>query len=162
MMPLGRPEAAKSRFYAKVLIPDENGCMIFRGAIVNSGYGKITINKKQILTHRFSYLLHIGSIPKGMLVLHKCDVRNCVAPDHLFLGNTLDNTKDMIKKGRARKNPLYGENHHTTTLNNLDVVVIKKLLEIGCMNTFEIAKAFSVNRSVISSIRNNRTWNHIT
>jgi hypothetical protein len=41
-----------------------------------------------------------GPVPSGMLILHKCDVRGCVNPDHLFLGTAKDNTRDMMTKGR--------------------------------------------------------------
>lgn len=52
--------------------------------------------------------MFVGPIPKGMFVLHKCDVRACVKPDHLFIGTKKDNTRDMMSKGRSYPIPKIG------------------------------------------------------
>ncbi len=78
-----------------------SGCWVWLGGLWNSGYGHLKLHLgKECSAHRVSYLGHIGSIPKGMCVLHKCDVKTCVNPAHLFLGTKQDNTLDMVKKGR--------------------------------------------------------------
>src|SRR4030095_5139968 len=92
----------KTRFYSKVNLPNENGCMIWTASKLPNGYGQFTYKKKQIKAHRFSYVLHIGQIPKSMYVCHTCDNPSCVAPDHLFLGTAKDNAQDKMKKGRGR------------------------------------------------------------
>lgn len=91
-------------------------CWIWQGNIGNDGYGKFitSIPKKTVRAHRYSWSLANGNIPVDMLVCHTCDVPLCVNPAHLFLGTPLDNTRDMIAKGRAkytgieRKNPIDG------------------------------------------------------
>ena len=79
---------------------DDHGCWIWIGCITWNGYGVISVNNRQIMTHRASWLCHVGPIPDGLFVLHKCDVRNCVNPDHLFIGTKRDNALDMVAKGR--------------------------------------------------------------
>ena len=61
-----------------------------------------------------------------MCICHRCDVRSCVNPDHLFLGTASDNTQDMIKKKRGvfQKND-GGESHPLHKLNLSDVKQIK-------------------------------------
>lgn len=49
----------------------------------------------------FSYK---GPIPERCLVLHKCDMRVCVNPDHLYLGNHHQNSIDSVIRGRAKGN----------------------------------------------------------
>lgn len=55
---------------------------------------------KNWTAHRLAYTEAYGPIPEGMEVRHKCDVRNCVNPDHLELGTHQDNMDDMRKRGR--------------------------------------------------------------
>lgn len=82
---------------------DPDGCWLFQGSLTDRGYGRVrfTPNGPYTRLHRYSYEQVNGPIPDGMHVLHKCDVRNCCNPDHLFLGDQDDNMQDMIQKGRA-------------------------------------------------------------
>lgn len=50
--------------------------------------------------YRTSWRIHRGEIPAGLCVLHRCDNRLCVNPDHLWLGTKKENTHDMIRKDR--------------------------------------------------------------
>lgn len=77
-------------------------CVIWIGAWQNKGYGQTRYEGKTILAHRAAYIVHIGKIPDGLFVLHKCDVPSCINPQHLFLGTQKDNIHDMISKGRGR------------------------------------------------------------
>ena len=80
-----------------------SGCWIWIGSTGNSGYGKTRFNHSDdLLAHRVSYLGFKGEIPQGMCVLHSCDTRTCVNPQHLFLGTHSDNSKDMVAKGRHK------------------------------------------------------------
>lgn len=89
----------RARFNAKWKA-NENGCWLWTGA--HGRYGNLSVNKRHMDAHRFSWLLHRGQIPDGMRVLHSCDVSLCVNPEHLFLGTAKDNTRDMLAKGRHR------------------------------------------------------------
>lgn len=77
------------------------GCWLWGGALAKAGYGLLHVDGKTRSAHRVSWELHRGAIPDGALVCHRCDVRWCVNPSHLFLGNDMDNNHDMRKKGRA-------------------------------------------------------------
>jgi len=65
-------------------------------------YGLLTVEGRSVPVHRLSWQLHNGPIPPGMQINHTCDVRNCVRPDHLYLGTQRENMRDMVRRGRWR------------------------------------------------------------
>lgn len=77
-----------------------SGCWEWTLAPLRSGYGRLTIGAGTVLAHRLSYQLNVGPIPDGMDILHSCDNRMCVNPEHLFPGTHRDNMDDMVRKGR--------------------------------------------------------------
>lgn len=90
------------RLYGATAI-DSSGCWIWNGRIMKvPGYGVIAVGRAgQISTHRASFsAFGVNPIPNGLCVLHRCDVRRCINPAHLFLGTKKDNSQDMLKKGR--------------------------------------------------------------
>jgi hypothetical protein len=92
---------AADRFWDRVEKSD--GCWIWRAGTKNSGYGVFAPTHGDVhMAHRYSWFLHFGPVPDGMLVCHTCDTKLCVRPDHLFLGTPQANMEDMRQKGRAR------------------------------------------------------------
>lgn len=90
------------RFFAKVEKTDD--CWLWTGGLFRGReHGQFKVDKKNWQAHRYSYTMHAGPIPAGMLVFHRCDNQRCVNPAHLFLGTVHDIDGDMIEKGRQRR-----------------------------------------------------------
>jgi len=90
-------------------IPEPNsGCLLWMGSISTAGYGAMSYHGFQEAAHRLAWQAANGAIPRGLLVCHKCDVRTCINPGHLFLGSHLDNMADRVHKvtGKMRRDPL--------------------------------------------------------
>lgn len=97
----------KERFEAKVK-KMENGCHEWQSTLHRDGYGKFWHETGQVQAHRMSYQIHHGEVPDGMWVLHRCDNRKCVNPEHLYLGDAKQNAQDMHNRGRAVGRLVYG------------------------------------------------------
>lgn len=151
-------EQAKAWFFSH-LDKQPTGCWHWTGSMEKRwGYGRLRIGTRSHKAHRFSYLLHFGQIPNGLLVCHHCDNRRCVNPEHLFLGTHKDNLDDMARKGR--KAVKRGEASHYAKLNSRQVSEIRALRSQG--NTLaQIAKDFGVCFQTVSHIVNRKTWAHI-
>jgi hypothetical protein len=131
-------------------------CILWTGALTNGGYGQLTIGGKHKSAHCHAWEQAFGPIPDGLWILHKCDVPNCINPEHLFLGTGTDNQNDCVNKGR--KNILKGEKCPWTKLSESDVAFIRS----APLTQRELAKIFDVSNSHICHIRTYKDWRHIS
>lgn len=138
-------------------VENDNGCFITTSHVLNKdGHCYICRNYKQVRAHRHIYEECFGEIPKGLVVRHKCDVRNCINPEHLELGTNRENTHDTINRGRKA----LGERSHRNSITEEKAREIKIMLRDGKRNC-EIIRALDVTSKIVYSIRSGRTWNHV-
>lgn len=150
--------AEETRFWLKVLPPNENGCRLWSDNTNKDGYGQVRIQDKMCKAHRIAYLLSIGPVPEGFNVCHKCDIPACCNPAHLFLGTQSDNLRDMREKGRAFA--AYGERHGSSKLTESDVLEIRNLYAKGEKQRI-LADLFGISQVSVSSILLRKTWSHV-
>ena len=138
---------------------DSNGCWICTSHKPwSTGYSVVRRNEKRTTTHKYVYELLVGKMSDGFHGLHKCDVRLCINPDHVFPGTNLDNIKDKMSKGRHRT--VYGEDSSLAKLEEEDVHEIRYLHSIGYSQKF-LADGYGVLPGNISRIVNRKRWKHI-
>jgi len=149
-----------NRFWDKVDKKGKDDCWNWIGAIHKTGYVYFKLNRKAVRANRLAYELTYGKFSKELDVLHTCDNRKCVNPNHLYLGTQQDNINDMMRRNRHGKSGQVGEDHHSAKLNTQDVYEIKYFLGIK-MKHKEIAKAYGVSRQAITDINTNRNWSKV-
>ena len=147
----GRPprtlEGLIEAFAGKVNKKGHDECWNWLGCKEHSGYGVVGVESKSLKAHRVSWELFFGPIPKGKMVLHKCNNRSCVNPYHLCLGNNSDNQYDSVRAGThnsIQNRRLYDE----------DLQQIRELLSSGLAQT-QVAKMYKVSHTTIHKIRIN-------
>jgi hypothetical protein len=150
----------QSRFWAKV--DKSGGCWLWTACRDGNGYGWFGIGSKKcggfrmVRTHRFAWELTNGPIPDSMCVCHRCDIRHCVNPAHLFLGTDADNVHDRDTKGRGA----FGEKQGSAKLTEQDVLEIRALAASGQKNV-ALATRFGVGRRTINNIVLRQRWRHV-
>lgn len=156
-----RPDLAKRNAESAVgfenqYVPEPNsGCWLWLGALKANGYGHINISGATTPAHRYSWVRHRGPIPEGAHVLHRCDVRGCVNPDHLFLGDNAANVADKMLKGRHVAFP--GEMNGNAKLSASDIPLIRSDQRPNTV----IGRDYGVSNVLIGLIKRQKAWRHI-
>lgn len=92
----------EERFWVKVEMIPFHSCWEWSACTLDFGHGQFNVgNKKRILAHVYSYILHKGPVPEGLQVNHTCDNPGCVNPDHLYSGTQQDNMDDIRERKRS-------------------------------------------------------------
>ena len=156
------PPEAIAFFWSRVKKTET--CWLWMGSRTTLGYGHVKHKSlpKRVLAHRFSYELHFGPIPPGLLVCHHCDTPQCVKPQDFFLGSHGDNQRDSLQKGRhasLRQGPphYFGERNPAAKLTTDDVAEIRRLWHAGTGVSI-LAVRFRMTKNAIRNAATGRTW----
>lgn len=128
-------------------------CHEWQGYIAPNGYGNFRLAGRTEYTHRQAWIFAYGPFLKGLHVLHHCDNRRCVNPDHLFLGSRDDNMADMFAKKREAR----GTRLPQSKIDETDVLAIRLSKEKQAV----LAERYGLTQGQISMIKSGKSWSHV-
>jgi hypothetical protein len=169
---MGKPkDAQKSKEWKKkisragkgkeiVFQVNENGCYICTSHYLNHrGYPIITNMGRHLTVAHLMYERKIGKeLPKGTLLRHTCDNRQCINPDHLIPGTPKENSRDMVDRGRVSRQ--VGELNPNAKLTEKQVLEI--IDDLKTMNCSEVGRKRGVPIRTVNNIKNGKKWNWLT
>jgi transposase-like protein len=140
----------QERLIARSVRNASSECLEWQGCIGKNGYGMLGVgNKRVVQAHRAAYAAFNGEFDESLFVLHRCDNRKCINPDHLFVGTRFDNMRDMSAKRR--------DGPTRSKLSPSDVQSIFERLANGASN-LDVAREFGVHPNTVSNIRRGKYW----
>jgi hypothetical protein len=131
------------------------GCWLWL-ASTSRGYPKIHFRGKRWQGHRLIYSLLKEPIPDGKCLCHHCDVRECVNPEHMFVGSQHDNMRDLTRKGYMKR--AVGERSPLAKLTEEDVLFIRANPSVPYAY---LRERYGIGNSHIQRIKRGETWRHI-
>lgn len=144
-----------ARFWSKV---DQTGdCWLWTGA-TTVGYGSLRHRGRTLYAHRIVLADTLGrELLPGENTCHRCDVRPCVNPAHLFVGSHSDNLVDCANKfrGNGRKDSPVAK------LTDDAVLEIRRLYAAGKASQQHLARHFGVSQTTISKIVRRAAWRRL-
>lgn len=150
-MPTSMREIFVKRFESKFIPEPNSGCWLWVASYNRYGYGQMNVYgwmniNKPMTASRLSWMIYVGD-PGSLSVLHKCDVKACVNPDHLYLGTKSDNARDALKRGQMAT----GFRLPHTRLSSKDINIIRLLGRL-CIPNHVLAEEFGISRSYVSRL----------
>ncbi len=141
-------------FWSRVAITkDKSECWEWQGTIEILGYGVIQVSGKYYKAHRLAWQLFHQRIPV-LLILHSCDNKKCVNPNHLREGTQQDNMDDMVRRGRS---------HAPRNKGVVTAEIVKEIKRLRREKVFidTIAEQLNIGRSLVGHISAGNTWKHV-
>ena len=126
-------------------------CLRWNGCKDKDGYGLSSIKGVKIPAHRAVMLLKHGKVDG--YVLHTCTNRDCVNPEHLYIGTQKQNVQDQIDAGTFVR----GSKNGMAKLDEMSVEHIRS----SAFSNQALAKYYGVSYYTIWDIKRNRSWKHL-
>jgi hypothetical protein len=96
------------RFRFKERTASDGDCLVWTNPVMDGEYPRFRVDGRQVLAHRYSYEIHVGPIPDGMFIDHRCHNRKCVKPEHLRLATNKQNLENLLGAHSSSKSGVRG------------------------------------------------------
>lgn len=152
----------RQRFFAKTVSAD-SGCLIWTGAIQKNGYGAFKLCGKKLDSHVAAWrIAHNGvPVPFGQVVMHSCDCRACVNPEHLVIGTQSANMLQAHVDGRGHDFHARGESRPNAILNEPLVRAIRHMYVPRVCSHRRVAEILGIEPHLVRNVLCGRTWKHV-
>lgn len=146
----------------------DGDCWRWTASVDSTGHGRFRAWGRQPGAHRYSFVYHGGVLPTAAkphdaCVLHTCDMRDCVNPQHLYASDQGENIDDRearrhlrvwkrfaFRRPEAVKRP-------TSPINAELVLAFRQ----DPRSQAAIAADLGVAQATIHNIKSRKTWSHI-
>lgn len=129
---------------------EKSECILWPGAKNSVGYPVTWVNGRTVYKHR-----EVAKAQKGQIVMHTCDNRSCVNPEHLRIGTPKENSLDMVNKNRQARGESCGNSLYTE-----DCVRQVRSLK-GSLSSRKVAALFNMSKTNVLDIWNYKIWRHL-
>lgn len=146
---------AVAKFWSLVDRRADDECWLWRAA-TTKGYGVFHPTWRQtVKAHRYSYVLHGGTLAPGQVVCHRCDNPSCVNPAHLWAASQADNLADMTAKGRrAAGGAVASRGTAKLTTEARDAIRAER----GQTSAMALAERYGVSKSAVYRVLSGQSW----
>jgi hypothetical protein len=145
-----RNRPLQDRLLEHIEFDTNGGCWLWSDLqLDHDGYGILSVRHKPRKAPVWAWMAWRGPIPAGLCVLHTCDVRACINPDHLWLGTQYENDMDRVRKGRTSR--IYNEANAATRISSAAIAEMRERWNAGASQA-SIARAFGCSPGHVSVI----------
>lgn len=149
-------KSSAERFFNKVIF-GSSSCWTFKNRCKKTGYGVFKYKNEQ-RAHRVSYIFFKGNIKGGNVIMHLCNNKLCVNPDHLIQGPNSINIKMAWDDGLIKAQS--GSTNGNSKLKEVDVLKIRQLL-INKTPYKNIMEFYNISKATVYRINKKLNWGHL-
>lgn len=143
-----KTKAMRSWLHQTLNTPTDN-CRMWPFGVSGAGYGRTTVDGRQVEIHRHVCTIVHGPPKPGMVAAHRCGNKRCANPRHIRWATRSENEIDKLQHG------------HAGTLTERMVGDARAIHARGEVTITALAKQYNVARETMGDAIRGATWRHL-